>query len=78
MEFNKCSRCGSFFVHSGNVCPNCTSKDTVDISKLENYIQDFSGPETLEQLSYNTGISMPNLNRHINENPKFSGIVKFD
>ena len=77
MEFNKCSRCGSFFIHSGNICPNCTKKDTVDISKLENYMQDFNTPETIEQLSYNTGISITNLNRHINENPKFSEIIKF-
>lgn len=78
MEFNKCSRCGSFFINNGNICPNCTAKDTVDISKLENYIQDFNVPDTLEQLSYNTGISMNNLNRHINQNPKFSEIVKFE
>ena len=78
MEFNKCNRCGSFFIKSGNFWQNCTEKNSANLSKLENYIQDFSGPETLEQLSYNTGISVPNLNRHINSNPKFSGIVKID
>lgn len=78
MDFNKCNRCGSFFVHSGNVCPNCAAKDSADISKLENYMQDFNIPETLEQLSYNTGISIPNLNRHISENPKFSGIINLE
>ena len=78
MEFNKCNRCGSFFIQSGNFCPNCAEKDSANLSKLENYIQDFSGPETLEQLSYNTGISVPNLNRHINENPKFSEIIKLN
>lgn len=78
MEFNKCNRCGSFFVNAGPVCPNCKTKDDIDVSKLENYMQDFNMPETLEQLSYNTGISIPNLSRHINENPKFSGIIKLD
>ena len=42
MEFNKCNRCGSFFIQSGNFCPNCAEKDSANLSKLENYIQDFS------------------------------------
>lgn len=75
MEFNKCNRCGSFFTHGGNVCPNCAVKDNTDISKLENYIEDCTIPSNLEQLSYNTGISINNLNRYISDNPKFSNII---
>ena len=57
MEFNKCSRCGCFFSHAGNVCPNCVSKDSIEIQKLENYLEDYTAPNTIEQLSYNTGIT---------------------
>lgn len=75
MDFNKCNRCGSFFINSGDVCPNCKVKDTADICKLENYIEDYNAPQTLEQLSYNTGISINNLSRHLTENPKFSKFI---
>lgn len=75
MEFNKCSRCGCFFSHTGNICPNCISKDSVEIQKLENYLEDYTIPNTIEQLSYNTGISPKNLNRYINNNNKFSSII---
>ena len=76
MEFNKCSRCGWFFSHAGNVCPNCVSKDSIEIQKLENYLEDYTAPNTIEQLSYNTGISHKNLNRYINDNNKFSNIIQ--
>lgn len=68
MEFNKCSRCGSFFTHAGNVCPNCVSKDSTEKQKLSNYLEENSMPNTIEQLSYNTGILTNNLNRYLNEN----------
>lgn len=71
MELNKCARCGSFFVSSGNVCPACSQKDSADIAKLENYIKDFSMPDNIDEISYNTGISVQNLNRHFAENPDF-------
>lgn len=76
MEFNKCSRCGCFFSHAGNVCPKCVSKDSIEIQKLENYLEDYTAPNTIEQLSYNTGISHKNLNRYINDNNKFSNIIQ--
>lgn len=76
MEFNKCNRCGSFFITNGNLCPNCKEKDEVDICKLENYMKDFNVPESLEQISCNTGISIQNLNRHISDNPEISKLFK--
>ena len=76
MEFNKCSQCGSFYLNAGNLCPNCTTKDTMKIQKLENYLENYSAPNTLEELSYNTGIPSNDLNRYINENKKFSGLFK--
>ncbi len=74
MEFNKCSQCGAFFSNTGKLCPNCATKDTVKIQKLENYLENYSIPETLEELSYSTGISSKDLNRYINENNKFSNL----
>ena len=40
MQFNKCSRCGSFFVSSGDVCPNCAPKDKFEMNKLQNFLED--------------------------------------
>ena len=73
MEFKKCSRCGCFFSNSGDICPNCISKDTIEKQKLENYLNTYSVPETLKQLSYNTGITEENLNRFM-ECKEFSNL----
>lgn len=78
MELNKCSRCGSFFISSGNVCPACNQKDSADIVKLENYMKEFNMPENIDEISYNTGISVKNLNRHFAENPDFIKMFKLD
>lgn len=74
MEFNKCPQCGSFFAYSGKMCPNCASKDNTRIQKLENYLQNYSVPDTVEELSVNTGIPEKYLNRYINENKKFQNL----
>lgn len=63
-----------FFSHSGKICPNCVSKDSMEIQKLENYIDEYAIPNNIEQLSYNTGISTKNLQRFITENKKFSSL----
>lgn len=74
MEFNKCPQCGSFFANMGKICPNCATKDNTKIQKLENYLQNYSMPDTIEELSINTGISTKDLNRYINENKKFDSL----
>lgn len=74
MEFNKCPQCGSFFATKGNMCPNCTEKETIKIQKLENYIQNNIIPDTVNELSINTGIPAKDLTRYINENHEFSGL----
>lgn len=78
MELKKCNRCGSFFVTAGDLCPNCSQKDSADIVKLENYVKDYNYPENLEEISYNTGISLQNLNRHIANNPEFIKKLRLD
>ena len=74
MEFNKCPQCGSFFATTGKLCPNCAEKDSVKIQKLENYIQNNILPDTIGELSTNTGIPTKDLTRFINQNKAFSGL----
>lgn len=74
MEFNKCPQCGSFFAYSGKICPNCLSKDNKQIKKLENYLQNYSIPDTVNELSGNTGILPKDLTRFINQNERFADL----
>ena len=63
MEFNKCTRCGSFFISEGIVCPKCSSKDGFEFSTFTSYIQENGFEESLDTISGQTGISVKNLNR---------------
>ena len=67
MQFNKCSRCGCFFVNSGDVCPNCAPKDNFEMNKLKNFLEDSEMNCSMETISYDTGISMKNLNRYFSK-----------
>lgn len=67
MEFKKCVRCGSFFVSDGNVCQNCMPKDKLDIMKFNDYI-DSTLDNSADSISINTGISLKNVNRYLNQN----------
>ena len=64
MQFNKCSRCGCFFVSAGDVCPNCEPKDTFEMGQLKNFLENSDTNCSMENISFNTGISMKNLNRY--------------
>ena len=63
MEFNKCSRCGSFYVSEGIVCPKCSVKDGFEFSNFKSYIKENGLGESLDTISGQTGISVKNLNR---------------
>ena len=52
MEFNKCSRCGNFYVAEGNVCPKCSTKDGVEFSTFKSYVQE-NGFENSLNTQYN-------------------------
>ena len=65
MEFNKCSRCGSFYVSQGNVCPKCQSKDTLEFSTFKTYIKENGFAKNIEEISGATGISIKNINRFL-------------
>ncbi len=63
MQLNKCSRCGCFFSDSSDVCPNCQPKDMCDVNKLKNFLEDTNCDSSIEEISYETGISAKNLHR---------------
>lgn len=63
MEFNKCSRCGSFYLSNENVCPKCIAKDGFEFSTFKSYIKENGLVESLHTISGHTGITVKNLNR---------------
>ena len=64
MQLNKCSRCGCFFTNNGEVCPNCQPKDNLEMNKLQNFLENSNINCSIENISYNTSISIKNLNRY--------------
>ena len=68
MEFNKCSRCGNFFISNEDVCPKCMPKDNLEFKTFQNYIKQNGFNENLTLISNETGISVKNINRYLNMN----------
>ncbi len=66
MEFNRCSRCGNFYLSKDNVCPKCLAKDNLEFSTFKNYIEENGLNNSLNDISGETGISVKNLNRFLN------------
>ena len=67
MEFNRCSRCGAFYISENSVCPNCQPKDNCEKIVLQNYLEENQMPKSIEILSKDTGISVKNLNRFLGD-----------
>ena len=65
MELNRCSRCGSFYISDGNVCPKCSTKDIFEFSTFKSYVQENGFDNSLNTISEQTGISVKNLNRFL-------------
>lgn len=70
MEFKRCERCGCFFASNNNVCCNCQPKDTFEMSQLKSYFEETDSlggdiTATIDAVSYQTGISIKNLNRYL-------------
>ena len=65
MELNRCSRCGSFYVSEGNVCPKCSIKDGAEFSTFKSYVQENGLESSLNTIYNQTGISVKNLNRFL-------------
>lgn len=75
MNFNKCGRCGCFFVTEGSTCPNCLQKDKLDIDLLENFISENSVDDfNMTNIISQTGISEKNLNRYLQQD-QFSDLA---
>ena len=66
MEFNKCSRCGNFFISNDDVCPKCKTKDMLEFETFQSYISENGINNNLDILSNETGISVKNINRYLN------------
>ncbi len=67
MEFNKCCRCGAFFISKGDVCPNCMPKELSEIASLKNFFDSNINPISIDDLSLSTGISAKNINRFMEQ-----------
>ena len=68
MNFNKCSRCGCFFMNSSSVCPNCAPKDELEMNRLKNFIEENSSENyTIDAIISSTGSSAKNLNRFLEQ-----------
>lgn len=65
MNFNKCSRCGCFFMSDSSVCPNCETKDNYEMSELKTFLEENTAQINIDNLSVSTGISVKNLNRFL-------------
>ena len=65
MEFNKCIRCGNFFISQEDVCPKCRAKDTLEFETFKNYVEENGITNNLDNLSTETGISAKNLSRFL-------------
>ena len=66
MNFNKCERCGCFFVTDQNVGPKCEPKENFEMQQLKNYLSTHT-TSTVEDISTNTGISERNLDRFLKQ-----------
>ena len=66
MNFNKCERCGCFFVTDQNVCPKCEPKENFEMQQLKRYLSTHTA-STVEDISINTGISERNLDRFLKQ-----------
>ena len=78
MDLNKCKRCGAFFVSNNYVCPNCEPKDTIELSKLKNFLAENDCPNSIDILASNTGISAKNLNRFLEQGDFINIASKLD
>ena len=69
MEFKSCDRCGSFFVAKQDLCAKCATKEDIDINKLHAYIETEDIPSSIQDISFQTGITMDNLARVLKQEP---------
>ncbi|MBR6505202.1 MAG: hypothetical protein IKT41_05860 [Clostridia bacterium] len=78
MEFNRCERCGSFFISDNNVCCKCGPKDIAEMGILKEYINEGNEIISLDSLAIETGISTKNLNRYLKNEEIINLGIKLD
>ena len=78
MELNKCKRCGAFFVSNNYVCPNCEPKDNAELFKFKSFLEENDCPNSMESLASNTGISVKNITRFLEQKDLSTFASKFD
>ena len=71
MEFNRCSRCGNFYISKDNVCTKCAAKDNFEFNTFKKYVEENGIGQNLDTISGITGIAVKNLNRFLNY-PEFT------
>ena len=67
MNFNKCDRCGCFFMSDSSICPNCQAKDRFEMSQLKDFLEENTNQINIDNLANCTGISIKNLNRFLEQ-----------
>lgn len=70
MEFNKCCRCGNFYVSNEDVCPKCKAKDNFEFGTFQSYIGEHGFDGNIDLLAVNTGIASKNISRFV----EYSGL----
>ena len=68
MNFNKCVRCGCFFASKSSVCPNCQTKDMVDMNTIQNFLKVNDMPNSIDSLASMSGVSAKNITRFMEDN----------
>ena len=56
MDFNKCSRCGNFYLSNDDLCPKCKTKDMLEYETFKTYISENGFNNNLDYLSEKTGM----------------------
>lgn len=64
MELNRCNRCGAFYASNGDVCPKCASKDNLELSTFNSYIEQ-NGVSSIDTIATETGIAQKNVTRFL-------------
>ena len=65
MEFNKCSRCGNFYISQDDVCPKCKAKDELEFSTFKTYVEENGIQGNIDFLANSTGIASKNISRYM-------------
>ena len=68
MNFNKCVRCGCFFASESSVCPNCQTKDMVDMNTIQNFLKVNDMPNSIDSLASMSGVSAKYITRFMEDN----------